>query len=118
MPVAAGDYLPGAKLVSEKKATNAAPSIGDVLTVQSNVWATAPTSAALGPFRVAVGKSGPSPAPVNADLTVSAVYAGIVYVTADGTINPGSLVTPNGASTAGRVVAYTPTSVADRKSVV
>lgn len=112
MPVAAGDYLPGAKLTSEKKSTSSAPAIGDVLTVQSNVWATAPTSAGLGPFRVCVGKTGPTPAPANADPSVSAVIEGIVYVTADGTINVGSLVTTNGATTAGRVVAYTPTSVA------
>lgn len=114
MPVAAGDYLPGAKLTSEKKSTSSAPAIGDVLSVQSNVWATATTSGAgaKGPFRVCVGKTGPTPAPANADPSVSAVMEGIVYVTADGTINVGSLVTPSGATTAGRVVAYTPTTVA------
>lgn len=116
MPVAAGDYLQGAELISEPKATSggiATIAIGDVLSVDvTHVYRTAPTSAALGPFRVCVGKTGPIPAPVVSDTTVSAVKKGVVYVTADGTINPGDLVTPNGVTTAGRVITYVATSVA------
>lgn len=117
--ISAGDYIQGAQLASEiKSGSDSTTKIGDVCTVQSNVWLTATTSGAgaLGPFRVAVSGSGYTTTGAStiqtADTTFTALVDGFVYVTADGTINPGALVTPSGATTGGRVVAYTPTSVA------
>lgn len=117
--ISAGDYIQGAQLTSEvKSSSDSTTKIGDVCTVQSNVWATATTSGAgsKGPFRVAVSGSGYTSTGASTiqttDTTFSALVDGFVYVTADGTIQPGALVTPAGASTAGRVIAYTATSVA------
>ncbi len=116
--IKAGDYLQGAQLASEiKSASDSTTKIGDVCTVQSNVWLTAGTSGstAMGPFRVAVSGSGYTTAGAStiqtADTSFTALVDGFVYVTADGTIQPGSLVTPSGASTGGRVVAYTATAI-------
>jgi hypothetical protein len=116
--ISAGDYLPGALLTTEIKANNDSTlKIGDVCTVQSNVWTTAGTSgaSAKGPFRVAVSGSGYTTAGASTiqttDTSFSALVEGYVYVTADGTIQPGALVTPNGATTAGRVVAYVATTI-------
>jgi len=113
--ISAGDYLQGAQLTSEiKSASDSTTKIGDLCTVQSNVWKTAGTSTNnKGPFRVAVGGSGgdPSKGIATTDTTFIALVDGFVYVIGDGVIQPGSLVMAS-ASNAGHVQAYTSTVIA------
>jgi hypothetical protein len=102
-----GDYLIGAQLTSEIKSTSSLITKGDVMTVQSNVWATAGTSSNnKGPFRVAAE----TVTAAASQSTIASIREGIVYVTAGGTIQPGSLVVCD-SSTAGRVMAYTSTVI-------
>jgi hypothetical protein len=109
--ISAGDYIQGAQLTTEiKSASDSTTKIGDVCSVQSTVWKTCPTSASQGPYRVAVSGSNYTSTGAStiqtADTSFSALVDGFVYVTADGVINPGDLVTPIGATTAGRVITY------------
>jgi len=113
--ISVGDYLQGANLATEiKSASDSTTKIGDVCTVQSNVWKTAGTTTNnKGPFRVAVGGSGgdPSKGIATTDTSFSALVAGFVYVIGDGTIQPGALVMCS-ASNAGHVQSYTSSVIA------
>jgi len=102
VPLLAGDYLPGATLITGPKGTSAAIAMGDVVMLDStnHVWVSTPASAAqIGPFGVA------SRAAATADTTVSVIIEGRAYVTADGVIHPVHYVM-NSASTVGRVIEW------------
>jgi len=100
----AGDYEPVHSFVYPDKKDGSAITKGQVLDRNgSSGFRTAPTSGASGPFVVAVKSA------LAADTIVNVLDQGIVYLTAEGTINPGSLVVP-ASSTAGRVKAYTATT--------
>jgi len=102
MPVLAGDYLPGAVLITGPKGTAAAIAQGDVVMCDTtnHVWVSVPAAAAqIGPFGVA------AKAAATTDTTVSVVIEGRAYVTADGVIHPVHYVM-NSASTIGRVIEW------------
>ena len=102
---AAGDYEPIHSFVYPDKKDGTAITKGQVLDRNgSSGFRTAPTSGAIGPFVVAVKSQ------VAGDGIVNVLDQGIVYLVAEGTINPGSLVVP-GTSTAGRVKAYAETTI-------
>lgn len=82
------------------KGTSAGIVKGDLLTLSSNKWVTAPASASDGPFAVALETKAAS------DPTIHVLFKGIVYVTADGVINPNAVI-KNSTATAGQVVAAT-----------
>jgi hypothetical protein len=115
--IAAGDYLPGAHLTTEvKSASDSTTAIGDVCTIQSNVWKTAGTTTNnKGPFRVAVSGSNYTATGAStiqtADTSFSALVDGFVYLKADGVVPIGSLVMCS-ASNAGRIQAYTSSVIA------
>lgn len=71
---------------------------GDLLTLNTNKWVTSPAAATAGPYAVALETKAAS-AP-----TIRVLFKGIVYVTADGVINPNSPV-KNATATAGQVIA-------------
>lgn len=102
---AAGDYEPVNSFVYPDKKDGSAITKGNVCDRNgSSGFRTAPTSGAVGPFVVAVKSA------VAGDAILSVLDNGIVYLVAEGTINPGSLVMC-GSSTAGRVKAYSATSI-------
>jgi hypothetical protein len=109
MVVSAGDYFPGVRIRQLNKATAGGTAViarGDVLWQNgANVFQTAAVSGNKFPFAVCTR------APLATDSTVDGIWEAIVYVTADGVINPGNMVTPNGATTPGRVVQYVATSI-------
>lgn len=93
----AGDFEPiNATTVVASKGASAITK-GDVLGLSSNKWVTAPTSSA-GPYAVALETR------ASGDATIRILLRGIVYLTADGTINPNASLVVS-ASTAGRVQA-------------
>ena len=106
MVVAAGDYLPGAKIRQLKKGTSDANIVkGALLYVSSNLWTITPASAgAKAPFGVAART------PATTDSTVDVIQEGIVYLVAGGTIQPGSFV-QNDPNTAGQVVAFASSTI-------
>jgi hypothetical protein len=106
MPVAAGDYFPGAIIRQHKKGTSDANIVkGGVVYVSSNLWTITPASAgAKGPFGVCART------PATTDSTVDVITEGRVYVTAGGTINPGAFVC-NDPNTAGQVIAWSASSI-------
>lgn len=99
----AGDYEPGTAVYQQKKHTTAIAK-GDLLVLDgtSHGWKTAPTTATVGPYAVA------TKAQLAGDVMASVVTDGIVYLVADGAINPGDMVVPS-ATTAGRVISYVAT---------
>lgn len=104
----AGDYLPGATVVSAKNSNAPAVTKGKVMKWDTSNDGYVTTSAAaneLGPFAVC------AVAAASGDINVTVVTAGRVFVTADGTIEPGDLV-ESSASTAGEVITYAETSIA------
>ena len=92
-----GSYEPQGAMVVQASKTAAAITKGDVLSVSSNKWVRATTSAA-GPFAVALETR------VSGDATVRVLLRGIVYVVANGTINPNASLVVS-AATAGQVQA-------------
>lgn len=107
MVVVAGDYLPGAKIRQLKKGTSDSTiTKGSVLYISSNLWTICPATAnQVSPFGVCAR------APATADSTVDVIQEGIVYLTAGGTIQPGSFVC-NDPNTAGQVVAWSASAIA------
>lgn len=102
----AGDFEPGTQFVYPDLKDSSAITKGNLCDRNgSSGFRTAPVSGAIGPFVVCVKSA------ATTDTTVSVNDAGIVYLVAEGTINPGSLVVP-ASSTAGRVKAYTATTIA------
>ena len=98
MVAVAGSFeLQGAVTITAEKGTSAGITKGDVCNLSSNKWVTAGTSGA-GPFGVCIKTQ------ATADPTVNLITKGIVYVVADGTINPNASVVVS-ASTAGQVQA-------------
>src|SRR5688572_16690195 len=98
MVAVAGSFeLQGAITITAEKGTSAGITKGDVCSLSSNKWITASTSAS-GPFAVAIETT------ATATTTQDLITGGIVYVTADGTINPNASVVVS-ASTAGHVQA-------------
>ena len=94
----AGDFEPqGAMVVVASKGTSAGITKGQVCSLSSNKWVTAATSA-TGPFAVALETR------ATADTTIRVLLRGIVYLTADGTINPNASLVVS-AATAGDVQA-------------
>lgn len=101
----AGDYEPGAYIYADAKDTNAiAKGVLLERDTGANVWKLATTSA-KGPFVVCVK------AALAGDTSISVLDEGIVYLVAEGTIQPGALLMP-GSSTAGRVKAYVASTIA------
>lgn len=103
MPVTAnflGSPEPGQGSVIQQvsKGTSAGITKGDLLTVSSGKWITAPAAATAGPYAVALETK------VAADITIKVLLKGIVYVTADGAITVHSPV-KNATGTAGQVIA-------------
>lgn len=100
----AGDYEPFSYIYADIKDANAITK-GVVLERDTggNTWKLATTSA-TGPFVVAVKAAAAT------DTTVSVLDSGIVYLVAEGTIQPTALVMP-ASSTAGRVKAYAASTV-------
>jgi len=97
MVAALGSFEPqGAIIVTAEKDANATTK-GNVVAVESNKWSVANTSA-TGFLGVAVSTETAS------STTVDVLLGGIVYVKADGAINPNSAVVVS-ASTAGEVQA-------------
>ena len=92
----AGDHEQQGAVVLQQSKGASAIAKGDVLSLSSNKWVTAATNAA-GPFAVAKETK------ASGDATISILFQGIVYVVADGTINPNNRVQVSG-STAGRVI--------------
>lgn len=106
--VEAGDYLTGAKLEYAKNSNAPAVSKGVVMKWDTTNDGFVKTSAAadeLGPFAVCAA------AAASGDTKVLVVTSGRVFVTADGTIEPGDLV-ESSSSTAGQVVTYAESSIA------
>jgi len=102
---AAGDYEPVHSFVYPDLKDSSAITKGNLCDRNgSSGFRTAPVSGAIGPFVVCVKSA------LAADTIVSVLDDGIVYLVAEGTINPGSLLVP-ASSTAGRVKAYTATTV-------
>jgi|SRR5215831_1879877 len=102
MVVVAGDYLPGATIITGPKGGAAAIAKGDIVNLDStnHVWVSVPAVAAqIGPFGVAAA------AAATADTTVSVIVEGRAYVTADGVIRPVHYVM-NSASTVGRAIEW------------
>jgi hypothetical protein len=95
MVAVAGSFeLQGAVTVTAAK-DNAAITKGNVVSVESNKWSVANTSA-TGALAVAISTETASA------TTVDLILSGIVYVVADGTIQPNDTVLVS-ASTAGQV---------------
>lgn len=92
-----GDFEPQGAMVVVASKTAAAITKGDVLNLSSNKWQRAATSSS-GPFAVALETR------VSGDATVRILLRGIVYVVANGTINPNSSLVVS-AATAGQVQA-------------
>ena len=90
----------GSVIVQASKGTSAGITKGDLLTLSSNKWVTAPAAATAGPYAVALETK------ATADTTIKVLLKGIVYVTSDGTIAPNSPV-KNATATAGQVIAAT-----------
>jgi len=88
--------LQGAITITAEKG-NAAITKGDVVSLSSNKWIRAATSA-TGPLAVAISTE------VAAATTVDLILEGIVYVVSDGVINPNASLVVS-ASTAGQVQA-------------
>jgi len=102
MVVVAGDYLPGATIITGPKGGAAAIAKGDVVMCDTtnHVWVSVPAVASqVGPFGVAAA------AAATTDTTVSVVIEGRAWVTADGVIHPVHYVM-NSASTVGRVIEW------------
>ena len=90
----------GSVIVQASKGTAAGITKGDLLTLSSNKWVTAPAAATAGPYAVALETK------ATADPTIKVLLKGIVYVTFDGVVNPNSPV-KNATATAGQVIAAT-----------
>ena len=94
-----GSIEPGqSSVIVQGSKTAAAITKGDLLTLSSNEWVRAPAAATAGPYAVALESK------AAADPTIKVALRGIVYVIADGAINPNSPV-KNATATAGQVIA-------------
>ncbi len=92
----AGDYEPNQGVITlQAEKTGSGITKGNVINLSSNKWQTASTSGG-GPFGVATKTAAAS------DSTVQFILKGIVYVVADGVIQPNQPVVVS-ASTAGQV---------------
>lgn len=99
-PIATGDIVGELNRVVAELQQAAVCTKGDVLQGTTTGYKTAPASTNdVGPFRVCYKTS------VSTDATVDAVQTGEVYVTANGTIQPGQYVQCSSA-TAGQVVVF------------
>ena len=102
----AGGYEPGAYILQLQKASSGAIARGVVvdLNTSTNVWRTAPTSGAAGKFGVC------TKAAADGELVLDVCLKGVVYLTSDGTIQPGRRVIVS-ATTAGQVIQYAASTV-------
>jgi hypothetical protein len=85
------------KVDQQVSKTAAAIVKGDLLTLSSGKWQTAPAAATDGPFAVALESKAAT------DPTIHVLLKGIVYVTADGVIVPNTYI-KNATATAGQVI--------------
>lgn len=104
----AGGYEPGAYIVQLQKATSGGSAIirGVIvdLNTSTNVWRVAPTTGSAGKFGIS------TKAAADGDAVVDVCLKGVVYATADGTIQPGRRVIVS-ATTAGQVIQYAASTV-------
>jgi hypothetical protein len=102
----AGGYEPGAYILQLQKASSGAITRGVVVDVNTstNVWRTAPTTGSAGKYGVCTKTA------ADGDLVVDVCLKGVVYLTADGVIQPGRRVQVS-ATTAGQVIQFADATV-------
>ena len=102
----AGGYEPGAYILQLQKASSGAIARGVVvdLNTSTNVWRTAPTTGSSAKYGVCTKTA------ADGELVVDVCLKGVVYLTADGVIEPGRKVQVSG-TTAGQIVQYADATV-------
>ncbi|GEM_PF-3470620 len=108
MVATTGDIFGQTCVVEYLPKTSAAINAGDLLQYTSTGFQTCPlTAKQIGPWAVALETKASSTTVIKAVRNKGAM----VYVTADGAINPGSYIVNSAVATAGYVVAYSANTV-------